>query len=295
MRPLPAAGYTRPMPPPLGAHTSAAGGLARALERSAELGATALQIFVKSPSQWRAKPLDESGAAQFRSTRRRLQPGPLAAHAAYLINLAAPDPEILAQSRRALADELARCQALGIEALVVHPGAHLGTGLATAVARIAASLDAVVGAAPSSTRLLLENTAGQGTVVGGALEELAAILEGAACRDALGLCLDSCHAFAAGHPIDEEAGYTAFFARCDELFGRERLALLHLNDSQGARGSHRDRHANIGHGQLGDAFFRRLLADPRLQAVPMILETPLGDDEGGHARDLAHLRALALG
>jgi deoxyribonuclease-4 len=158
---------------------------------------------------------------------------------------------------------------------------------------VASSLDHVFrAAAGGETRILLENTAGQGTVLGHRLSHLAAIQELSAHPDRLGICLDTCHAFAAGYPLHEEKGCEAFFARIDELFGRQEPSCLHLNDSKKPFDSRRDRHDNIGEGEIGKDLFARLVHDPRLRTVPMILETPLGDDEQGHARDLGLLREL---
>jgi len=280
--------------PPLGAHVSAAGGPAAAVGRGAALRCTALQIFVKSPSQWRARPLAEAEARAFREARAASGIGPVVAHAAYLINLAAAPGETLERSRAALADELGRGAALGLDALVLHPGAHLGAGVEAGLARVAASLDAVLAEVPAGApRLLLEVTAGQGSVLGARLEELERIVALAASGERLGVCLDTCHLFAAGYPIDEEAGHEALLAELERRLGLARLGAIHLNDSTGPRGGRRDRHANIGEGQIGTAAFRRLLLDRRLRKVPMLLETPLGDDGEGHARDLATLRRLA--
>lgn len=280
--------------PPLGAHVSAAGGLAEAVRRGEALACSALQVFVKSPSQWRAKPLAAEDAQAFRAARAASGIGPVVAHAAYLINLAAPDGETLERSRAALADELDRCALCGIDALVLHPGAHMGQGREAGLERTAASLDAVLGGrAADGPRLLLELTAGQGTVLGSSLGEIARMIELAACGPRLGLCVDTCHAFAAGYALDEAPGYEVFWREVDTTLGFARLGAIHLNDSLGARGSHRDRHANLGDGLLGLELFARLLRDERLARVPMLLETPMGDDGEGHARDLARLRALA--
>ncbi len=280
-------------PPSLGAHVSVAGGFVEGLRRGSDLACDALQIFVKSPSQWQSKPILAEDAEAFRVAHAASAIGPIVAHAAYLINLAAPDPQILARSRAALADELRRCEALGVPALVVHPGAHLGTGEEVGLAAIARSLDAVDAELGScATRILLEITAGQGTVLGSRLQHLAAIRAQAQSRQRLGVCLDTCHALAAGYAIDSAAGWDAFLAELDSEIGFDLVGCVHLNDSVGALGSHKDRHANLGEGCLGVEAFRRILAEPRLRGVPMILETPIGDDELGHSRDLAILRGL---
>lgn len=279
--------------PALGAHVSVAGGFVEGVRRGTGLACDALQIFVKSPSQWQSKPLPPEDAAAFRAAHAESAIGPVVAHAAYLINLAAPDAQVLARSRTALADELRRCAALGVPELVVHPGAHMGAGEEAGLTAIARSLDVVdaeVGDCP--TRILLEITAGQGTVLGSRFAHLAAIRARAESRDRLGVCLDTCHAFAAGYAIDSVAGWEEFLAELDSELGFDLVGCIHLNDSVGGRGSRKDRHANLGEGCLGIEPFRRLLAEPRLRHAPMILETPFGDDELGHARDLAVLRGL---
>ena len=277
--------------PRLGAHVSVAGGFVEGLRRGTAIGCDALQIFVKSPSQWQSKPILPEDGDAFRTAHAASAIGTVVAHAAYLINLAAPDPQILARSRAALADELMRCAALGVGALVVHPGAHLGTGVEAGLTAIARSLDAVDGAlGDCPTRILLEITAGQGTVLGSRLEHLASIRAQAASRERLGVCLDTCHAFAAGYAINSADGWDDFLGVLESEIGFDLVGCVHLNDSVGALGSRKDRHANLGEGCLGLETFRRVLAEPRLHGAPMILETPLGDDEQGHARDLAILR-----
>jgi deoxyribonuclease-4 len=277
----------------LGAHVSIAGGLPNAFGRGEELGCEALQIFVKNASQWRGRPLGDEEAEAFREAHGASPVGPLVAHASYLINLAATDPGILAASRAALADELARCARLGVAGLVVHPGAHLGAGEEAGIERIASSLDAVLEAdAGGPARVLLENTAGQGTVLGYRNAQLAAIRAAAAHPERLGYCLDTCHAFAAGYAVHEEAGFEEWMAEAGELLGWERVGALHLNDSKQPFGSRKDRHENVGQGEIGPDAFARLLHDERTAGKPMVVETPLGDDEQGHRRDLEFLRSL---
>jgi deoxyribonuclease-4 len=284
--------------PPLGAHVSVAGGVAKAIPRGEELGCTAIQIFVKNANQWRAKPLDEAGTAAFRSARAACSTiGPVVAHASYLINLAANAPAVRERSVSALADEMDRCARLGVDGLVLHPGAHLGAGEERGVERAVAALDralaAVFAAHPETpTRLLLENTAGQGSCLGHRLEHLAAIREGSAFVERIGVCLDTCHAFAAGYALHEAAGYAEFWGEVEELLGLETVGAMHLNDSARPFASRKDRHAHIGEGEMGIAPFERLLNDERLVEVPMVIETETGTDGEGHRRDLATLRAL---
>jgi len=281
------------MLPPLGAHESIAGGVSRAIERGNDLGCEALQIFVKNASQWRGKPLADDEVKRFREAHADSAIGPVVAHASYLINLAATDPDILRRSRDALAEELERCTRLGLVGLVVHPGAHLGIGIEAGLERIAESIRGVCDRCPADhTRILLENTAGQGTLVGFRLAHLATIIEVTDRPGRLGICLDTCHAFAAGYAIDQVAGYRDFVAEIDELFGSHEPGCFHLNDSRYPLGSKRDRHANLGTGELSLETFERLLHEPRFESVPMILETPIGDDGEGHRRDLGILRSL---
>jgi deoxyribonuclease-4 len=277
----------------LGAHVSVAGGAHTAFERGRELGCDALQIFVKNANRWTAKPLTEEAVAAFRA--EHASGGlPVVAHAAYLINLASPKPDVLEKSRAALADELGRCEALGVAGLVLHPGAHLGEGTEAGVDMVARSLDAVMsGLDGSGSRVLLEDTAGQGSTLGSDPAELAAILGRVDDPRRLGVCIDSCHAFAAGADLRTVEGYEGLIGELERHGLMERVEALHLNDSKHPVGSGKDRHANIGEGEIGTAFFARVIHDPRFERIPMILETPLGDDDDGHRRDLATLRALA--
>jgi deoxyribonuclease-4 len=255
--------------PRLGAHVSTAGGVSRAFDRGQAIGCDALQVFVKNANAWAAKPLAEAEVRAFHDARAATSgpgaPAPLGvvAHASYLINLCSTKPDVHAKSRTALLDELRRCTALGIPGLVMHPGAHLGEGEEAGLDEIARALDAVHAEGGDLTaRVLLENTAGQGTVLGSKLAQLARIVARVDAPERVGVCLDTCHAFAAGYDLRTDDGYAA-------------------------------RHATIGEGMLGAAAFARLIHDPRWGDVPMVLETPLGDDELGHQRDLVTLRALA--
>lgn len=276
----------------LGAHVSVTGGPHTAFERGAEIDCHSLQIFVKSPNRWNGAKLTESRARAFREAREA-NPQPVIAHAAYLINLGGDKPDLLDKSRRALADELERCATLGVDGLVVHPGAHLGQGPQAGIDAIARSLDLVLAGQPTNgTRVLLENTAGQGTVVGSDFEELSAIIARVDQRERLGVCLDTCHAFAAGYRLDQVEGYARMLESMESSFGMARVEAVHLNDSKHPGGSRKDRHESIGEGEIGGEAFARLLTDSTFAGRPMILETPLGDDGKGHARDLQRLRSL---
>lgn len=276
----------------LGAHVSVAGGPHTAFERGAAIGCRSLQIFVKSPSRWSGSKLDDGKVEQFRDARKA-RPQPVIAHAAYLINLCGNQPELVEKSRRALADELERCSRLGVDALVVHPGAHLGQGEEAGIDGIARSIDEVLsGLTGPPPMLLLENTAGQGTVLGSQFEQLGAIISRVDGPEAVGVCVDTCHAYSAGYRLDDPEGYGRMIGAIDDAIGLERVMALHLNDSKHPAGSHKDRHANIGNGEIGGEAFARLLDDPSFAGRPMVLETPLGDDGNGHADDLKTLRGL---
>ena len=265
-----------------------------AIERATEGGYDALQLFVKSPQQWHPRPLARGEASAFRDALRLSPVRRTVAHGTYLVNLAATDPETLRRSRSTLGVELGKCQTLGIPDLVIHPGAHLGRGVEEGIAAVAASLAKVLAQRRGrATRLLLENTAGQGTVLGSRLEDLAEMRRLSGHRQRIGFCIDTCHAFAAGYRLDRTAGWEEFVGEMDRHLGLANVGCLHLNDSRHDGGSRRDRHANIGQGRIGRAAFQRLLHDPRLDSLPMILETPLGDDGQGHQRDFALLRRLA--
>ena len=277
---------------PFGAHMSVAGGLDQAFPRALAVGATAVQIFTKNANRWSAPPVTPAEAAAFRAAWRASGIGPVMVHDAYLINLAAPDPDNWARSKAAMSEELRRCADLGIPYLIAHPGAHLGTGVDAGIERIRAALEEIFAETDPAVRLLLENTAGQGSYLGGAFSHLARMMEGFGAR--VGVCFDSCHAHAAGYDLAGAEGYEQAMAEFDREIGFDRLFAFHLNDSLKGCGSKVDRHAHIGEGTIGVEGFARLVGDPRFVAVPMILETPKGDD--GETMDrvnLALLRKLA--
>ena len=280
----------------LGAHVSTGGGVAKAFANAAAIGCDALQIFVKNANRWAAKPLTEAEQKAYQTAQTSHGDPPVLAHASYLINLSATNPETLAKSRAALKDELGRCAKLGIKGLVVHPGAHLGKGVEAGLAAVARSLDLVLTELAQETphnivSVLLENTAGQGTTIGSKLRELGRIIALSDHAARLGVCLDTCHAFAAGYPLQTETGLAEFLDAAAAQVGLERIGCFHLNDSLYPLGAHRDRHANLGKGEIGLETFVRLATDSRFATLPLLLETPTGEDKLGHARDLKRLRA----
>jgi deoxyribonuclease-4 len=270
---------------------SIAGGMPLAVERATRVGATALQVFVKSSNQWAARPFDRGEPEAFRAaTAAAGIDGHVVAHASYLINVASPDEALWSKSVAALGVELDRCAALGIPWLVLHPGSPKDSGREEGIRRTAQALDAVVG---GGAGVLLENTAGQGNVLGGQFEDLGAIVAAARCRDRLGVCFDTCHAFAAGYELRDATSFDRTMGRLDAAVGLSRLRAFHLNDSKGGFGSRLDRHEHIGRGQLGLEAFRRILRDRRFRDLPMLLETPKGDDLEEDRVNLAVLLAMA--
>jgi deoxyribonuclease-4 len=281
----------------LGAHMSIAGGLDRAPLRGRQAGCDTIQLFTKSNRQWRAKPLSDREVNGFKANLEATGIGPVVAHDCYLVNLAAPRATLWRKSVAAFRTELERAERLGIPYLVTHPGSHAGAGEAEGIARVAEALNVLHAALPHHrVQVLLETTAGQGTSLGCRFEQLAAILAQVERADRLGICLDTCHVFAAGYDIRSAEGYRKTMRELETCLGLARLKAIHLNDSKQALGSRVDRHEHIGEGRLGLAAFRRLLNDPRLRRVPMILETPKGDDPvRADRRNLARLRRLVNG
>ncbi len=259
----------------LGAHVPTSGGVAMAPGNGRSIEATAIQIFTRSQRQWKAKPMTGAESDAFRSALGGSGVKAVLSHASYLINLASVVPRFLALSRQTLADELGRCHALGILHAVVHPGAHMGAGDEQGLAAVARSLDDVLRRTRgSSAGPLLEVTAGQGSCLGHRFEQVAAILARVKEPGRVGVCLDTCHLFAAGYDIATESGYEQTLERFDKVVGLRKLKAIHLNDSQKPLGSRVDRHAHAGEGFLGLAAFARFLNDPRLKKVPMVVETP---------------------
>jgi deoxyribonuclease-4 len=272
---------------------SIAGGLYRALERGREVGCGTVQIFLKNQRQWAAPPLRDEDVRAFAAARRRTGIRPVFAHSSYLINLAAPDQAQWAQAVDAFADELERGEALGLSCVVIHPGSHMGRGTAAGLARVVAALDEVTRrTAGYRIRIGLENTAGSGHTLGRTFAELGALLAGVARPERLGICIDTCHLFAAGYDIDRDSGYQAAITECARTVGLDRILAFHLNDAGAPRGSGLDRHQHIGEGFLGRSAFRRLLQDRRFARIPKVLETPKEPEPQADRRNLARLRAL---
>ncbi len=281
------------MPDLLGAHMSIAGGLHRALERGREIGCSTIQIFLKNQLQWTAPPYSQEQIREFRSAWKATAMRMVFAHSSYLINLAAPSDAEWKQAVAAFHDELERAEALGLPFVVIHPGSHRGLGLEVGLARIVRALDEV----NDRTRgyrvmVLLENTAGGGSTIGRSFEELAALLERVRATERVGVCLDTCHLFAAGYDLRTLEGYTAVVKACARQVGLARVRAFHLNDARAPLGSGLDRHEKIGKGRLGLAAFRWLMTDRRFMRVPMALETPKDPEPRADRAALALLRKL---
>ena len=278
----------------LGAHMSIGGGVHTAIERGCSINCTAIQIFVKNNMQWFARPLARDEIRAFLEHRQRGELRSIFAHANYLINLAATNPQFHANSIRALAEELTRADQLELPFLVMHPGAHLGAGEEAGLDKIAKSINRVFRKIPKvKTRIALETTAGQGSCLGHRFEQIAYILENVREPERLCVCLDTAHVFAAGYNIGSEAGARKTFREFDRMIGLNRLAAIHVNDSKTARGSRVDRHEHIGQGQIGLHAFRFIMRDRRFKKIPKVLETPKGKEMREDVANLKTLRGLA--
>jgi deoxyribonuclease-4 len=261
----------------LGAHISTAGGVANAPPRADDIGATAMQIFTKQPNRWAEVVISPSDAASFRTALAKSRVRFTNAHDSYLINLASPDTALREKSVESFRGELRRCHVLGLDALVSHPGNFMDDR-ASGIARNADGITHALEVEPGPTRLLMELTAGQGTVIGSTFEEMALLLKAipAKLRKRVGVCLDTAHVFAAGYDLIKD--YDGVWTRFDDVLGIELLGLVHLNDSKAPLGSKKDRHELIGDGEIGGGPFGKIMRDARLATIPKVLETPKGDD-----------------
>lgn len=285
---------SRIVPLRLGAHMSIAGGVSYALDRAAAVGSNAVQVFTKNNRQWQGPPIDLVDVERWRESMSLLQIEHAVSHASYLINLASPRDDLWEKSLAAHQDELQRASAYDIAYVVLHPGAHTGSGPEAGMARIAAALNRIHAATPAcaNTLTLLELMAGQGTVLGGSFAELRQIIDLVEDRSRVGICLDTCHAFAAGYDLRTAAGYEAMLEELDRELGLGAVRCWHLNDSKGGLGSRIDRHTHIGEGEIGLDGFAHILNDPRWEGVSMLLETPKDDDLQDDVRNLRQLCAL---
>jgi deoxyribonuclease-4 len=279
----------------LGAHMSIAGGVDLAPLRGQEVGCRAIQLFTKSSNQWRARPLPPEEIERFRANLQTTGIAPAAAHDSYLINLASTDPALHRKSMAAFLEELERAEALGIPYLVAHPGAHMGAGEEAGLRQVAISIRELLKRTRGyQVQAVLETTAGQGTSLGHRFEQIAAILDQIGLPERTGVCLDTCHVFAAGYDIRTPDGYASVIREFDRTVGIANLKVIHLNDSKRGLGCRVDRHEHIGKGAIGLEAFRCLVTDPCLRGLPMIIETPKDNDfVSADSRNLRTLRRLA--
>ena len=276
-----------------GAHESIAGGLYKSIGRALEDGCESLQIFSKNSNRWKAKDITQEDAERFRTEAEKAGLGGITVHTSYLINIGSPDDGLWEKSREALKVEAERAHILGIKYIVLHPGSHVGSGLENGIKRIAEGLNSVISETPDDVIILLENTAGQGTNIGHRFEHIADIIGRVEDRKRVAVCFDTCHAFAAGYDIRTEEAYGRTMDEFDNVIGLDLLKAFHLNDSKTPLGSRRDRHEQIGDGEIGLEAFRLLMNDARFEKTPGILETPpLPSGENSYKRNLAVLRGL---
>lgn len=273
---------------------SIAGGVSYALDRAASVHSNAVQVFTKNNRQWVGPPMNEADIERWRVQKPALGIVYAVSHASYLINLASPKDDLWEKSRLAHRDELVRAHAYGIPHVVLHPGSHTGAGEQAGIRRIAEALNRIHEETPDCTDTLtcLEIMAGQGSVLGRKLDELRAVIDLVEDRSRVGVCLDTCHAFAAGYDIRTPEGYAAFMREVDRWLGVETVKVWHFNDSKGTLGSNVDRHAHIGEGGIGEEGFRHILNDPRWDGIAMLLETPKDETLAEDAMNLARLCAL---
>jgi len=272
---------------------SISGGLYHALLAGQTVGCSAIQLFSKSSNQWGAKPLDPSDIAQFKKTREETGIWPAMIHAAYLINLCTPKPDGWQKAVDALYLEMERAEALSVPYLVLHPGAHVGSGEEAGIARAAEALNAVhQRSAGFQLKILIELTAGQGSCIGHRFEHVGKIFDQTHASDRMGVCLDTAHVFAAGYDMRTKEGYEETMTLFDQQIGLKRLLAFHLNDCKKDLGCHVDRHEHIGQGKMGLGPFSHLMNDPRFIGLPMILETPKEENLEEDRMNLAALRGL---
>ncbi len=276
----------------IGAHVSAAGGVEMAPQNAHAIGANAFALFTRNQKQWNPKPLTEGNIAAFKAACKELGYGPdqILAHDGYLINLGHPEAEGLEKSRAAFFDEMERCERLGIRLLNFHPGSHLGKITEAACIGLIAESINIAHEKTHGVVAVIENTAGQGTNIGHRFEHIAAIIDQVKDKTRVGVCIDTAHTYAAGYDLKSAAGYEAAWREFDRVIGNKYLRGMHLNDSKKELATRVDRHEQLGAGTLGIEPFKRLMADPRFDGIPLIIETP---DESKWAGEIMLLRGLA--
>lgn len=274
----------------LGSHRPATGGIHNAVLDGKSVGCTAVQVFTSSPQMWKSKPVTDEMVALYRAALETTGITEVVSHDSYLINLCAPDEAKRQQSMEGMKGELERCAKYGIDRVVSHMGAHVGQGEEVGLAGVARSIAQVLDETPDSVTICMETTAGQGSSLMFKFEHLAYVIEALKGHPRLGVCLDTCHVFAAGYDIRTEEGFKHTFDEFDRIIGLDRLRVIHCNDSKKGLGTRVDRHEHIGQGEIGPTAFRCLVNDERLAHIPILLETAIEDN--GHEKDLATLRSF---
>ncbi len=276
-----------------GAHESIAGGVYKAIERGKQATCDTIQIFNKSNNQWRAAKLKPADVDKYFQLQEELGVTVACSHSSYLINIASPDEALNEKSYLSLKEEMERCNILRVPKLVLHPGSHVGSGEEAGLDAVAENINRLLDNLDDNTcTLTLEATAGQGTNLGSTFEHLAYLIDKTEDKDHIGVCLDSCHIFAAGYPLTEPEDYMATMKKFDDVIGFDRLGVFHINDSKQPFGSKKDRHEQLGQGHLGLGAFANIVNDKRLENVPLILETAKGDDLAEDIENLKLLRGL---
>ncbi len=278
----------------IGAHVSISGGLYKSVSRAVNIGCETMQIFVKSNAQWKARRLTKDEIEEFKLELKRTDIHPVIVHSSYLINLCAVDREVLKKSRLAFIDELKRCESIGADYFVFHPGAHLGKGLDYGIKLTAESLNIIHEKTKGfKTLSIIEVTAGQGTAIGYKFEQIAKLIELVEDKKRIGVCVDTCHIFSAGYDIRSEKGCEKTFSEFDAIIGIEKIRVFHLNDSIRGLNSRVDRHYHIGKGFIGKEAFAYIMRNPIFAEVPKIIETPKGNNDKFDLINLKTLRKLA--
>ena len=278
--------------PLIGAHMSTAGGVSKSIERALSVGCTTMQIFTKSNRSWFDKPIDADEVNAFKKALATSGMHEVMVHTSYLINIGAQVASTENNSVKALTQELERAQLLGIPYIVLHPGSHTGAGTDVCLKKIAHNLDQVLKEADGSTKILIETMAGQGTNVGSTFEEIKRILDQATHNNLLGVCFDTCHVFCAGYDISTDEGYEKTFQDFDAIIGLAHLKAFHVNDSKTPLNSRKDRHEELGKGNIPLSFFKKLMRDSRFTKIAKVLETPTDPEMELYKREIKMLRNM---
>lgn len=275
----------------IGGHLSTKEGFAQLPEKAKSLGFNTYQFFSKNQMQWKSKPIDQKSAIEHISNMKKFKIESPVIHASYLLNLGTPEDDKRKLSFEAFIDEINRASYLGVKLLVFHPGAHMGAGVKVALDNIVNNMNEAINKTKGSdVVLVVENTAGQGTVVGSKIEELSYIIEGIEDKSRVGFCIDTCHAFQAGYDLNGK--YDEIMDQFANSLGKDKIMVFHLNDSKPPLGKHLDRHEMLGKGNLKPQFFENLLSDERWKKKPFILETPEGED--GYPKDIQFIKSLNI-